>query len=268
MRFWQLSAPEYASDYQQANINGSIDWDLQFPTVDCDVCLTSWEGSRPQAYLCPESLRCEMSTRDHKRSLFHSEHVKLQKKFLDELNLQGEPFLTLRPGGRFPPLQLDIPSRPRADFLWPFGAVVVSARIRDLLVDLCHQDVAIFPVNLRKVGRREAKLPTPIPRSGEPEDIINEAPLLADTSGIEPYFEVVPRQQSREHRVIESQCGACGWIKTKVIQTKKWERRMVEDHWNGERIFYWGGTLFIAVTEDVKNALQAVHPSNVELIEM
>ena len=274
MRFWQLRAPDYPlGDYQEANINGSIDWDLSFPSVDCDMCLTSWGngGGHPLPYECPESLRIEMSTKNRKRSLFHGEHVALQKRLLDELNVSGEPFVDVRPGSRFPRIHLDIPSRPRADFLWPYGAVLVSKHIRDLLLNLCHEDVATFPVNLRKVGKREAKLPAPIPASGEPEDIITEAPLLTDTSGVGPYYEIFPRYASNEppNRIIESRCVACGRIEVKV---GRWNSRdplrMADDTWRGHSMFYLGSTLHFIVTDEVRNALESVRPSNMRLAEV
>lgn len=274
MRFWQLRAPDYpAGDYQDANINGSIDWDLSFPVVDCDICLTSWGcgGGNPLPFECPQSIRGEMSTRNRKRSLFLGEHVALQKRLLEELNVRGEPFVDVRPGSRFPPLYLDVPSRPRADFLWPYGAVLVSNRVRELLVDLCHEDVATFPVNLRKVGKREAKLPAPIPRSGEPEDIINEAPLLTDTSAVGPYYEIFPRYASNEppNRTIESRCFACGRVETKVAHWN-WRDplRMADDTWRGHSMFYLGTTLHIVVIDDVRNALESILPSNMRLAEV
>jgi hypothetical protein len=210
-----------------------------------------------------------MITGEDRRSILREEHMILQRRLFEEAGVPGQPFIDIRPGYRFPPLSFDVPSRPRADFLWPFGAaMLVSARIRNLLVDLCRDDVATHPVILRKVGKRSARLTAPIPQTGEPEDIIKEAPLLADPSGVGPYYEVIPRHQSKEHRIIEFQCNACGWVKTKVFQTEKWDRRMSEDHWQGHSIFYWGGTLHVVVTENVKDALQAARPSNLEFIEM
>ena len=37
MRFWKISAPDYTSDYQQSNINGSIENALNLPSVDCNL---------------------------------------------------------------------------------------------------------------------------------------------------------------------------------------------------------------------------------------
>lgn len=271
MRFWRIHAPDYTSDYQNSNLNGSIESQLRFPGVDCHVCMVdwSWAGLRSVPFECPDSLRSEMSAKGHRRSLFRVEHAKLQAEVLKEANIQGGATIEVGPGYRFPPLILDIPSRPRSDFLWPDSALLVSARILDLLVDLCRQDIATFPVTLRKVGKRNAKLPTLIPKSGEPEDIINEVPLLNDPSTVGPYYEVIPRCASYEspNRIIESQCSACGRIQAKIVR-RGTTLRMAEDTWRGHSLFYLGGTLHIVITEDVKNALRAMRPSNLQLTEV
>src|SRR5262245_13751720 len=57
-----------------------------------------------------------------------------------------------------------------------------TAFFSKLLVGLCGNGMAACQVVLRKIGKRNAKLPAPIPRSGEPEDLIPEAPLLRDKS--------------------------------------------------------------------------------------
>jgi hypothetical protein len=210
-----------------------------------------------------------MQTTDRRRSLFREEHRRLQEKVLELANAEGKPFIDVGPGYRFPPLFFDVPSRPRADFLWPFGGLLVSGKIRDLLVDLCRDDVATFAVILRKVGKRNAKLPAPVPISGEPEDIINEAPLLDDPSVVGPYYEVIPRHASNEppDRIVEFRCSACGGVKTKVVQTER-KLRMAEDTWRGHSVFYLGGTLHIVVTDKVRKALQSQRPSNLQLTEV
>jgi hypothetical protein len=270
MRFWGLGIPDYASDYESSNLNGEIETDVRLPSVDCEVCMMTWgyAGLRSVPFECPEMLRGEMSSNGDRQSVFREEHFDLQRRLFEEAGVQGRPFTDIRPGYRFPPLYFDVPSRPRADFLWPFGGLLVSTRIRNLLMELCQDDLATSPVILRRVGRRDAKPPAPIPRTGEPEDIIKGSPLLAGHSGVGPYYEVIPRHQSKEHRIIELQCDACGWVKTKVVQTEKWNWRMNEDHWQGHSIFYWGGTLHVVITENVKDALQAARPSNVEFIQM
>ena len=55
---------------------------------------------------------------------------------------------------------------------------MVAERIKDLFLSSCGDDIAVCPIILRKIGRREANLPTPMPSTGEPEDIINEVPFV------------------------------------------------------------------------------------------
>lgn len=101
MRFWQIYPPDYKSDYQNSYINGSLDHLMRFPSVDCDVCATSWGlGLRSLPYQCPESLRSKMSTAPH-HSLPRAEHLALQRKLFDELLVNGRPFVDIRPGTGF-----------------------------------------------------------------------------------------------------------------------------------------------------------------------
>ncbi len=82
-----------------------------------------------------------------------------------------------------------------------------------------------------------------------------------------PYYEVIPRHESGvSPDRIESECSACGRIKTKVIYPSPGARtEMAERTWRGHSIFYLGGTLHIVVTENVKKALQGMRPSNLQL---
>jgi hypothetical protein len=272
LRFWQISSPDYPSDYQDSYINGSFEHPMNFPGIYCDFCTNSWSwaGTRSLPYECPESLRHEI-IRGSRQSIPRTEHLALQIKLLYALGIQGQPFVDIRPGYSFPPGYLDVPSLPRADFLWPGSRMLVSERVRDALVSLCGDHVAAFRVIPRKIGKRNAKLPAPIPRSGEPEDIIYEAPLVSTTTEVGPYFEIVPRQASNEppDRIIESTCAACGWVKSKVSYgVRRGPLRMANDTWGGHSIFYLGGTLHMIVTDGVRRALQALRPSNLQLSEV
>jgi hypothetical protein len=272
MRFWHISRPDYTSDYQDSYINGSIEHPLQFPQVDCDFCLNTWgwSGTRSLPYECPDSLRGALTGLSEK-SVPRTEHLSLQMKMLNAVKFQGQPFIDIRPGYNFQPGFLDVPSRPHGDFLWPWASILVSERIRDILVGLCGNDMAACRVVLRKIGKRNAKLPAPIPRSGEPEDLIHEAPLLRDTSEVGPYYEVVPLHASKEppDRTIESTCSACGRVKTKVVfPVRHGPLRMGRETWNGSSMFYLGSTLHVIVTDEVRKALQTSRPSNLQLAEV
>jgi hypothetical protein len=118
-----------------------------------------------------------------------------------------------QPGDKFQPCYLDIPSRPRADFLWcSIGSVVISERVKCLFESLNLMSISYCPVTLRKVGTRNARLPAPIPSTGEPEDIIHEVPLLTATDSIGPYYELVVQSESgvapgAEPLAVCSRCG-------------------------------------------------------------
>ena len=137
MRFWRLMSPDYGSDYRYSYINGSLAHPFGLPGVDCDVCGQTWGGSRVLPYEYPESLRSHRKATD-RWPISRSEHLALQKQLLNQLGLAGDPFVDLRPGDSFQPCYLDVPSRPRADFLWSsIGVLVVSERIKESLISLC-----------------------------------------------------------------------------------------------------------------------------------
>jgi len=140
MKFWRLDSPEYSSDYRASYINGSLSHPFGLPGVRCDVCGQTWGGGRVLPYEYPASMRGDKKAKD-RWPLSRSEHVRPQKLILKELGLRGKPFIDVRPGDSFQPCYLDIPSRPRADFLWSnAGVLVVSERIKELLVVLCRDE--------------------------------------------------------------------------------------------------------------------------------
>jgi hypothetical protein len=128
MKYWRLTSPGYGSDYKDTYVNGQLTHPFSLPGVRCDICRQTWSGWRYLPYDCPAKLSSHpnivtpgvISRRDH---------IVLQRAILEELGLEGEPFEALRPGDQFQPSYLDVPSRPRADFLWPaLGPPVVSER--------------------------------------------------------------------------------------------------------------------------------------------
>jgi hypothetical protein len=116
------------------------------------------------------------------------EHKRLQQEVRDAFYKVGYVDVPMiRPGDEFQPCYLDVPSRPRADFLWSsLGSVVVSQRVKDLFESKKISGPSFLPVVLRKIGEREAKLSPPMPSTGEPEDMIREVPLLKKTRLLVP----------------------------------------------------------------------------------
>ena len=267
MRFWRIKRPEYDTDYSDAYVNGSLEHPFHLPGVKCDVCGETWGGSRIFPLDCPESFR------GHKNitngwPIPRVEHETLQRSLMATSSVQGDPFVCLRPGDAFQPCFLDVPSRPGADFLWSsIGSLVVSERIKNALVASCSGDIAVCPVTLRKIGKREAKLPPPIPSTGEPEDIINEVPIIEDTSKIDPCFEVLLLKESdyppdRPHPM---SCPGCRRLD--LVGSMR-NLRMIPEMWRRNEIFFLVATLIVVVTDEVRQRIAAYCPTNVVFEEI
>lgn len=190
MKFWRLEYPEYESDYHEKHINGSLEHPFGLPPIECDVCGQTWGSNRVLSYQCPLNIR----NNKHIKSgwpVSIDEYKALEKRLLSELEKDGIKNAGLKPGDTLQPCYLDIPSKPVADFLWPsLISMVVSERIKNLLLEQCPDDIEIYPVVLRKVGKRDSKLPPLIPSSGEPEDMIDEITETISDGRIGTYFEI------------------------------------------------------------------------------
>jgi hypothetical protein len=260
-KFWRLDSPDYDSDYSHSYINGSLEHSFGLPGVCCDVCGATWAGSRVLARECPLGLR------QHKNLLqgwpiSRTDHANLQQEVMAAFGIQGKPFVDLQPGDEFQPCFLEVPSRPRADFLWPsLGSFLVADRIRDVLLERCQTDVSIWPVSLRKIGKLSAELPPPMPSTGEPEDIINEVPLMEDPAGAGNYSEVLILNESGIPLggVPVSICKGC---KREEI-AENGQFRMTQEMWKGHEMFFMATTLYVIITDDLRNAIERLRPTNV-----
>lgn len=266
-KFWRLDHPDYNSDYAHTFINGALDHPFSLPGVECAVCKETWGGSRILPYQCPESLQRRKEIKNP-WPISLAEHKKLQAEALTALRSEGFEVDSLKPGDALQPCYLDAPSRPRADFLWSsIGSLVVSHRIKDLFEKHAIAKVAFAKVEMRKVGKREAKLPPPIPTSGEPEDLINEAPLLTDTSTIGPYYELIVLNESGypPGGAPKSICSGCG---RPDVDNKRRRIVMTPEMWKGDPIFFLSTTLYVIVTNDLKESLESNNPTNVVFKEI
>jgi hypothetical protein len=267
MKFWRIQSPEYRSDYKDTYINGSLEHPFGLPGVKCDVCGDTWGGSRILPFECPESFRRHKSI-TNRWPISRAEHEALQKELMAILSIHGKPFIDLRPGDDFQPCFLDVPSRPRADFLWSsIGSLVVSERIKNALVEFCSFDIAVCPVTIRKIGKREAKLAPPMPSTGEPEDIIDEVPILQDISKIGPYFEVLMLKES-EHPAGSTPTRVCPGCRRPDVDFSTRELRMTPEMWKGHNIFFLATTLRVVITDDLKELLARYRPKNVHFQEI
>jgi len=266
-KFWRLDHPDYKSDYAHTFINGALDHPFSLPGVNCPICRQTWGGSRVLPYQCPKSLQRRKDMKDA-WPIPLDEHKRLQAEAFTALRDDGVEVDSLCPGDRLQPCYLDVPSRPRADFLWSsIGSLVVSHRIKDLFEKHAIVEASFAKVELRKIGKREATLPPPIPASGEPEDLINEAPLYAGTSKVGPYYELIVLNESVYPPGGEpkSICPGCG---RPDIDNKRRRIVMTPEMWKGENIFFLSTTLHLIVTNELKELLERNNPTNVLLKEM
>ncbi|KAF0244113.1 MAG: hypothetical protein FD180_2822 [Planctomycetota bacterium] len=265
MTFWNLSKPDYKSDYQHSFVNGALEHPFGVPGIECSRCGATWGGSRVLPIDCPSALRRRRHLRE-RWPLPDAEHRRLREEIQSAVRKRGQECPSLRPGDDLQPGILDIPSLPRFDFLWcRLGTVVVSERVRGVIQSVCRTGVSFAPVKLRKVGKREATIPAPIPESGEPEDIIKEAQPVRRKSHIGPYYEMIVERESKSppggHPV--STCSECGRDK---IDDKKRRITMTSRMWRGDPVFLLATTLYIIVTDEVRTRLEALRPTNVRFV--
>jgi hypothetical protein len=259
--FWRIIHPPYDSDYKHTYINGDLEHPYGLPGVSCDACGATWGGGRILSCKCPMEFQRYKKIRSG-WPISRTDHATLQGALMTALRMEGEPFAALRPGDRFQPAFLDVPSRPRADFLWPsLGSLIVADRVRDLLLGLAGKDIAVCPTTLRKIGRRNAKLPPPMPSTGEPEDIINEVPLLNDSNAAGSYSEILIQNESG-FPPGGAPISVCTGCRRETIGPNR-RFRMTPEMWNGHAIFFMATTLYVLVTDDLKKAIEKLRPSNV-----
>lgn len=264
MQFWRLKHPDYRSDYTHSYINGSLEHPFGLPGVHCDICHQTWGGCRILPFELPVALRSRKDLQD-RWPIPLEQHEALQQDVQAKMREAGIEPPSLRAGDSFQPCYLDIPSRPRADFIWgSLGSVVISERVRNLFESLDIAGISYCPVTLRKVGKREAQLPAPIPSTGEPEDLIDEVPLLERPESLGPYFELVVESQSGYAPGAEPLSICPGCCRETFPKTDA-RVMMVDSMWKGADIFLLASTLYIVVTERVRKALQDINATNAQL---
>lgn len=266
MRFWELLHPEYESDYQFTHINGILDHPFGMPGVQCDICGETWGGGHILPIECPNSLRSHKQIKEG-WPIPIEQFIVLRQKIEEQLVKIDISSPVLEPGDSFQPAYLDIPSRPMADFLWASGkSLVVSKRVKDLFESLRVSRVACCPIVLRKIGKRQATLPAPIPTTGEPEDIIADVPLLEQAKSVGPYFELVVEAESGYAPGTEplSTCLRCG---RETFPKNVARDVMIESMWNGTDIFFLASSYITVVTDKLKGELEKIGATNVDFKE-
>jgi hypothetical protein len=261
-QFWRLTEPEYGSDYEHTYINGGLEHPYSLPGVKCDVCGQTWGGSRVLPFPCPQDLRARPELQVA-WPIEGPKHRALRAEVAEHLAREGFEAGPLFPGDDFQPAFLDVPSSPSADFLWASrGSVVVSDRIRTVLGDLTGANLAFAPVILRNIGKGDPHDEIPIPSTGEPEDMYGEVELRASNSDEGQYWEMIVQSESRLPRGVNEvmPCNGCGRRDydhaTRILS-------MFPDMWRGAPIFTLATTLWIVVTDAVRQQLLAMSASNV-----
>lgn len=261
--FFKIHYPQPESDYDFTYLNGSLTHPYGLPGVNCSVCGEIWSGSRILPYECPPEFRGLKEITDG-WPISHTEHHSLRERISDRLHNLGDGRVTLRPGDSFQPAELEIPSLPESDFLWgSIGSIVVSEKVKELLTQYNGHQVAFCRVKIKKVGTRKVELPAPVPSTGEPENLFNELPMNSDTNGVGPYYEMVVLRESGfpQGYAPADPCSGCG---RDIGDNAARIFRMTRQMWNGESIFFFTTTLYVIVTEDVKQLLEDVAVTNVE----
>jgi uncharacterized protein CXXCG len=263
MNFWRIHSPEYENDYKYSYINGGISHPYGMPGIKCDICLQKWGGNRILPFECPPSLRDNKNIKEG-WPISREQHQALQSEVIKEFSKIGINCPPLEPGDDFQPCYLDVPSKPCMDFLWAaYKTLVISERIKKLFELMKVQDIVFCPVILHKIGKRSARLPAPIPSTSEPEDLINELPLLEKNNSVGPYYEVIIQSESNYGSGAEpiAVCSGCG---RKTFRNNEDRFLMQESMWKGGDIFFLAGTLHVVVTDKLKDALQELRAKNVE----
>ena len=267
MKFWRLDRPK-CDDYRSAFANGALEHPYRLPEIKCKVCGGGNCGDdRVLPYECPVAWRTRKFKDPKPVSLAEFNHLvkELQGSVSSTVRL---PDSMIRPWCDLQPCFLDIPSKPTTDFLWCYsGSVSVSERVKNLFEELKVADVAFAPVIMRKVGARPAKLPPPMPSTGEPEEIINEVSVRKFPKTGNRYYELIVLAKSKPppSRIPTFICSVCG--AKKVDWTSRKPLMMRPSMWTGAEIFYIATTGYLLITANLRKHLLRLRPSNVDIQE-
>jgi hypothetical protein len=265
LRFFRMRSPEYSSVSQDLQINGNLEYIYRLPGLTCAACRATYGGSRILSVSAPPQIKSDKRFMS-RWPVSDEEHAALQKELAGYLEKEIVPFVTFRPGDNFQPAYLDIPSKPMADFLWPnIRSFVVSERMKKLVFDELSGDVEIVPVQLRKIGKLNAKILPAISVSSKPEAIIDKTELNNPDDSIGRYYQILVRSES-DYPKGGAPVSTCPLCKRKSIEEEKRELIMKEEMWRGQQIFFLRTTLHVVVTESLAEKIRSAQASNVEFV--
>lgn len=289
MNFWELLEPP-GSDYRHMQVSGKLAHPFHLPAAECEACgqhVSTLDTVLP--YECPTTLRQHPLLTDHDAVVSLKEFRKLEKQFMAEFGIRNlrEPKLT--PGACLQPAVLNVPAVPKADFLWSnlwsgLSSIVVSGRVHQVFLAQAKAAVALCPVTLGKVGKASASSAPRIPRSGEPEDMMDTYPAR-ETAGIGPYYQLLVIAQSGYPPGTEPgpSCPSCGealeqdWKAENSMarqrsrrQQEAWDKLTTKDleaAWNGDAIFRLAGRGSVLVANPLKVQLEEMGATNLSFRE-
>lgn len=266
MRFYRMQSPDYSSEKQNLNINGNLEYIYKFPSVSCEACKTTYGGSRVLSISAPPQIQNDKRFKN-RWPISEEEHAALQKEIAGYLNQECVSFVTFRPGDIFQPAYLDIPSKPEADFLWPnIRSFVISERMKRMVFDELSGDVEIVPIELRKVGKRNATPSAPFSHTDYPsEDSIHNTNSIRYNEPIGTYYQVLVRAVSGYPKG-GSPVSVCSVCKHEAIEDEKRELIMTDEMWRGQQIFFLRTTLYVMVTETLAEKIRKAQATNVSFV--
>ncbi|MEI7730859.1 MAG: hypothetical protein WCO56_14895 [Verrucomicrobiota bacterium] len=285
MKFWELKEP-WGSDYEHVKVSGKLHHPYRLPTAICEACeekLSEWNTVLP--FECPASMREHPLLTDSEAEVPLKEFRKLEKTISAEMHHAEFSKLKLRPGACLQPGFLDVPAVPVMDFLWSdlwsgLSAILVNERVVDLVGTLCKDSVVFCPVNLRKVGKRAAKTAPRLPKSGEPEDMMQHYPA-GKASGVGPYYHMIINAQSGypPGAAPTFLCSTCGtelppdWKSEHSPSREHYRKQqeawtnltasILESIWDGAPIFRLADKGTVLITDTLKTRLEEIQASNV-----
>ena len=253
MKFWRLHHPSYPSATVARLLNGELSFRYRLPGIKCAECGTTWGGSRVLPYALPESLRRRVELQEP-WPLDDIAHRRLREEVLRELRAAGASIEALRPGDAFQPVVLDVAASPESDFLWGPESVVVAERIHDLLTTVPLRGATFAPVTMR-TGRRVSadRRASSVMNEGGPGGPSLYQLIVRAESGLPPGTEPV------------RYCASCG---RRSFDHEQRQFVMLPEMWRGDQVFLLATTMWIMVTDPVKQIVERLDPTNVRFVDL
>ena len=227
------------------------------------MCGATWGGNYILPFACPAVLQSKKELHTG-WPIPETEHAALRQSTLDALHAEGCDIDRVPMGATFQPLHIKFGSIPQSNFLWPtLGSVVVSARVKRLFEAQGVTGAAFCPAVIDKIGKRKSTGPAPVPSTGEPEDIIEEAEAGDNLAQTAPLYEMVVTARSGRPPGAEPFTVCPGCTRENYDRDK---RRLIltQAMLAGTDVFILETTLHIIVSDKVRNLITRNRLTNSE----